>query len=119
MTRRTALALSCKTLGAPSHGGNTGSNPVCATTHLQGFLPHGPPPDPRSATFLQPKCVVVDGRVQLSLGPNGTSPSGPTANESVEWSASRGSRGIGSRTHLGLRGVRRQAGPGVARPLRS
>ena len=45
----------------PSHGGNTGSNPVCATSYFQGFLPQRPPLDPRSAAILQPKCSVADG----------------------------------------------------------
>ncbi len=41
--------------------GGTGSNPVCATTRLQGFLPHGPSLRRRSATILQPKYMVVVG----------------------------------------------------------
>ena len=84
----------------------SGSSPVRSTSDLQGFLPLDPPPDQPIAILLQPKCLVVDGRVQPSLGPNGTSLSGSTANETVQWSASRGSRGIGSRTHLGLRDLR-------------
>jgi hypothetical protein len=69
VTRRLYLVPIGQTLGTPSHGGNTGSNPVCATTHLQGFLPQDPSPGPRSATILQPKCAVLDGarRVPLRL----------------------------------------------------
>src|SRR5450759_195237 len=38
VTRRASLVLSRQTLGAPSHGGNTGSHPVCATTLSPVFL---------------------------------------------------------------------------------
>ena len=38
-----------------------GSNPGAPTSDLQGFLPLDPSPEPRAATFLQPKCLGLNG----------------------------------------------------------
>ena len=80
MTGRTSLVPSGQTIGTPSHGGNTGSNPVCATRFLGACFGCSAPPISShrlrllSPALLGPQVVerlvgttLVYKRIQLAI----------------------------------------------------